>query len=129
MTAIVCFRTPVGLCALAVDQVSEVRLANEVSPLPVPRPGVAGVVPNGDDAVSVLSVLGSTGDHVLVVDDHGLTFGLLVDRVLAVEHVQPERIGPPPPGQDRAVVAGILRAEGELVMLLDLAVLRGRLVG
>jgi chemotaxis signal transduction protein len=74
--------------------------------------------------------LGSQGEHVIVVEaDDGLSFGLLVEQVLGVEQVDPALVGPPPPGQDRAVVAGVVRTDGELVMMLDLVELRGRLVG
>ena len=128
MTAIVRFRTPQGDCAVPVAHVTEVRLATGMRPLPQPREGVAGLLSSAGGALTVLSVLGSVGHHVMVVEDGTLTFGLLVDEVLGVQHVDDEGINPAPSGQDRAVVAGVLADDGAMVLLLDLAVLRGRLV-
>lgn len=151
MATVVRFRTPSGEYALPVEQVREVRLATGLRPLPAPRAGVVGLlaldaagarstpsepaapeVPGDAPAspvLSVLSVLGSEGRHVLVVDDHGFAFGLLVDEVVGVQTVDDASIDDPPAGQDRAVVAGVVSADGTLMLLLDLAVLRGRLVG
>lgn len=129
MTAVVRFRTPVGDCAVAVEHVLEVRLAAGITPLPAPRPSVAGMIEAGEDAITVLNVLGSSGGHVIVVEDGDLRFGLLVDEVTGVVQIPDADVGPPPPGQDRAVVAGIVNGDNGLILLLDLTVLRGRLVG
>jgi len=144
MSTFVRFRTPSGDFALPVEQVREVRLATGLRPLPAPRDGVVGLLPLDDAdalaaseledgagaaALSVLSVLGSAGSHVMVVEDHGFTFGLLVDEVVGVQTVDDASIDEPPAGQDRAVVAGVVGGDGTLMLLLDLAVLRGRLVG
>jgi chemotaxis signal transduction protein len=112
-----------------VSQVTQVRLADGLRPLPAPRDGVAGLLVDGEGALTVLSVLGSEGHHVMVVDDGTLTFGLLVDEVMGVQHVDDAGVSPPPAGQDRAVVAGVIADDGSLVLLIDVAVLRGRLVG
>jgi chemotaxis signal transduction protein len=129
MTTFVRFRTPKGECAIPVDQVREVRLATGLRPLPAPREGVVGLLPREDDALSVLAVLGSVGRHVMVVDDGTLEFGLLVDEVLGVQNVEDASIDQPPAGQDRAVVAGVVSGDGTVMLVLDLEVLRGRLVG
>jgi chemotaxis signal transduction protein len=84
---------------------------------------------SGRGALSVLSVLGSQGKHVLVVEDGALAFGLLVDEVVGVQTVDDAAIDEPPAGQDRAVVAGVVTGDGSVMLLLDLEVLRGRLVG
>ena len=126
-TTLVRFRAPTGEYALPVEHVTEVRSAAELAPLPAPRDGVAGLMRRGDDAVTVLSVLGSSGEHVIVVDEGGLTFGLLVSEVTGVIAVSDEQLGPPPPGQDRATVSSVLTGEEGIVMVLDTAALRGRL--
>lgn len=113
--------------ALFVEQVTEIRSAADMTPLPVPRAGVAGLVPRVDDSLTVLSVLGDSGSHVVVVDDSTVTFGLLVDEVTEVARVDESAIGPPPHGQAEGVVSGVLHDEGELVLLLDAAALRGTL--
>ena len=129
MKSIVCFRTPAGYYGIPVEQVFEIRGAEGLRPLPAPRPGVAGLLAIGEDSLSVLSVLGSDGGHVVVVEDGEVRFGLLVEEVTGIEKVDEATINPPPNGQDRAVVAGVINNTGGLILMLDLAVLRGRLVG
>jgi hypothetical protein len=41
--------------------------------------------------------------------------------------VEEDRIGPPPQGQAGGAVAGVLHEDGELVLVLDAAALRGTL--
>ena len=82
----------------------------------------------GDGSLSVLSILAEQGKHVIVIEDGGIAFGLLVDEVLGVHEVDEALVGPPPHGQDRGAVAGVLHAEGELVLLLDPSALRASLV-
>ena len=127
MTTVVRFRAPAGMYALPVEHVTEVRSAAELTPLPEPRAGVAGLMRWNDEAVTVLSVFGEAGDHVIVIVEGGLTFGLLVSEVTGVQAVDDDAIGPPPPGQDRTTVAGVLTADDGLVLLLDCAELRERL--
>jgi chemotaxis signal transduction protein len=127
--SIVCFRTPAGLCGLPIEHVEEIRSSDGMVPLPAPRAGVAGLLPWGEESLSVLSVLGSEGEHVIVVDDDDLRFGLLVEEALGIEKVDESTIGPAPEGQDRAVVSGVVTNDLGLVLLVDLTVLRGRLVG
>lgn len=127
MTTLVHFRAPSGDYALPVEHVTEVRSSADLTPLPAPRDGVAGLMRRGDDAVTVLSVLGSPGEHVIVVDEGGLTFGLLVGEVTGVREVSEGEVGPPPPGQDGAAVAGVLTGDDGLVLVLDCGALRRRL--
>jgi chemotaxis signal transduction protein len=129
VSTIVRFRAPGGQYAVPVDVVSEVRSASELTPLPAPREGVVGLMQRGEDALPVLSILGSTGRHVIVIDDDPVTFGLIVEEVTGVHQMDEADIGPPPPGQDRAVVAGVVSDDLGLVLLLDVAVLTGRVAG
>jgi chemotaxis signal transduction protein len=124
MTTMVRFRTPSGRYALAVDHVTEVRAATGITPLPEPRQGVAGLLRRGDEALTVLSVLGEPGTHVIVIDDGGHTFGLLVEEVTGVHAVDDGQIGPPPAGQDRGAVSGVLPVDDGLVLVLDATSLR-----
>jgi chemotaxis signal transduction protein len=126
---VVRFRAPGGQFALPVEQVTAVLPATALTPLPAPRAGVVGLLDRGDETLSVLSLVGSTGAHVLVVEDDGHTFGLLVEEVLGVHEVHDADLGAPPAGQDRAVVAGVMSDQHGLVLLLDLPVLTGRLTG
>lgn len=131
MTTVVRFRGEAGQYALPVEHVTEVRSAIDLTPLPEPRTGVAGLMRRGDDAVTVLSVLGEAGKHIIVLEEGGLTFGLLVGEVTGVYAVSDEDVGAVPHGQDRDTVVGVLAppddAGGELILLLDCAALRQRL--
>ena len=127
MRTLVRFRSSDTGYALPVEQVTEVRSASDMTPLPTPRPGVAGLVPRRESALTVLSVLGEGGGHVIVVDDGTLTFGLLVDEVTGVVRVDDDVIGPPPEGQAGTTVAGVIPEDGDLVLLLDAGALRGTL--
>lgn len=137
--------TPHGRCALDVSVVLGVRAVDAMDSFPVPRPGVVGVLDHEGEALPVLSVLGSTGRHVVLAEapdpdgDHasdgadqrkaGFRFGLLVDQVVGVERFGDADIAPPPAGQDRAVIGGVHHAEDGLRLVLDVEVLSGRLLG
>jgi chemotaxis signal transduction protein len=127
MRTIVRFRTSEGDYAVPVEEVSEVQSAAGLTPLPAPRPGVAGLMRRGDDALPVLTVLGALGRHVVVIDKGARSFGLLVEEVTGVQQIDEARIGDPPPGQVRDLVAGVLNEDGGLVLLLDVDALAGRL--
>ena len=127
MTTMVRFVTPSGRYALAVEHVTEVRSSVGMTALPEPRPGIAGLLRRGDAALTVLSVLGEPGDHVVILDDGELTFGLLVEEVTGVHAVDDAQIGPPPPGQDGGTVSGVLPVDDGLILILDCAALRRRL--
>ncbi|MDQ1374767.1 MAG: purine-binding chemotaxis protein CheW [Actinomycetota bacterium] len=121
------FRAAETAYALPVEHVTEVRSAADLTSLPTPRVGVAGLVARADGALTVLSVLGASGSHVIVVEEGPLTFGLLVDEVTDVVRVDDARIGPPPKGQAGVTVAGVIHDDDELVLLLDAVALRATL--
>lgn len=133
MRTIVRFSTPTGDFAIPVEHVTEVRPAAELRALPAAGPGVAGVMRRGGEALTVLSVLGEPGRHVIVIDDEAVMFGLLVGEVTGVHRVDDAVIGPPPRGQDGGTVAGVIVEGGieggGVVLLLDTAALRARLSG
>ena len=85
------------------------------------------LVARPDGALTVLSLLSTTGEHVIVVDEGALMFGLLVDEVTEVSNIDDARIGPPPQGQAGTTVAGVIHEDGGLVLVLDAAALRGTL--
>ena len=121
------FRSADRAYALPVEHVNEIRSAADMTPLPAPRPGVAGLVPRADGALTVLAVLGDSGEHVVVVSDGPETFGLLVDEVTAVSRIEDDLVGPPPVGQAGGTVSGVIQDDDGLVLLLDAAALRGTL--
>jgi len=124
MTTVVSFRSGGQHWAAALERVQRVLAARGLLPLPDPRPGVAGLLHRDGDPVPVLSPLGGGQlGQVLVLDDHGRSFGLLVDEVIGIERV-PGGPGPVPPGQRSPVVAGVLPGTSPL-LLLDVAALTG----
>jgi chemotaxis signal transduction protein len=127
MTTVVRFRAPNGDYAVGVEHVREVRSAADLISLPEPRSGVAGLMRREDNTMSVLSVLAPDGGHVLVLDDGNLTFGLLVEEVVGVHTVNDTDLGPPPSGQDRVVVSGVLNDDGVVVLVLDVTALAAKL--
>ena len=127
MTTIVRFRCSNTTYALPVEDVAEVRSAVTMVPLPAPRPGVAGLARRAEGSLTVLSVLGENGAHVIVVDNGETAFGLLVDEVTDVTEVDESAISPPPPGQTGQAVSGVIHDGADLVLLLDAAALRGTL--
>ena len=127
MRTIVRFRAGDAEYALPVEDVTEVRSASELTPLPAPRAGVAGLMTHGGDALPVLSVLTELGRHVLVMSTADVHFGVLVDEVVGVERIGDEILGPPPRGQDRDNVTGVIVEDGRLILLLDSAALGARL--
>ena len=120
------FLTGDGRYCVPVEATVGVRSAAGRVPLPVPRPGVIGVLP-ADPPLTVLSVLGSGRDRILVLAAVGATFGLLVQEVTGLTSVEEGRIGNPPDGQDEALVCGVVEGEAGLEFLADPAALAKRL--
>lgn len=119
MRTIVRFRSATRTYALPVENVAEVRSAGDLTPLPAPRAGVAGVVPRAGGALTVLSALGESGSHVIVIEQDRDAFGLLVDEVTEVTRVEDDVIGPPPAGQGGTAVSGVMHDGDDLVLVLD----------
>ena len=94
--------------------------------LPAPRADIVGVLP-GDPPLSVLSSLGSGGDHVLVVVADDVRYGLNVLEVLGVSRFDDDQVGPPPQGQQGGLISGTLHVSDDLVLVVDAQALAARL--
>jgi chemotaxis signal transduction protein len=119
VTSVVRFETAGGVCALPVQAVREVCPASGLKPLPGGHEGVAGMVERGGAPVTVLTPLGPAGDHLLIVEAGGHTFGLCVERVLGVSRMDERQLGPRPRGQAAGYVAGVIRTDSGLELLLE----------
>ena len=120
MRTLVHFATPHGEWAVPIERVLEVRLAEGIAPLPVPRQGIAGVLRRGDEVLTVLSLLGDAAGHILVLDGAGRRFGLLAASAIGILRVDDGELMPPPDGQQDPVVAGVIRVDADrMVLLLD----------
>ncbi|MCW3044143.1 MAG: hypothetical protein JWL57_2301 [Actinobacteria bacterium] len=126
MRTLVHFLTGDGRYCVPVEATVGVRTAAGLVPLPVPRPGVIGVLP-ADPPLTVLSVLGSGGDRILVIAAVGSTFGLLVEEVTGLSSIDEAEIGSPPEGQHEALICGVIGREQGLEFLADPAALAKRL--
>ncbi|HEY2668527.1 MAG TPA: hypothetical protein VGK51_16980 [Actinomycetota bacterium] len=126
MRTLVHFLTGDGRYCVPVEATVGVRSAAGLLPLPTPRPGVIGVLP-ADPPLTVLSVLGSGRDRILVLAAAGSTFGLLVQEVTGLSSVDEAAIGNAPEGQDEALVCGVVEGKVGLEFLADPAVLAKRL--
>jgi chemotaxis signal transduction protein len=126
MRTLVHFLTGDGRYCVAVEATVGVRSAAGLVPLPVARPGVIGVLP-ADPPLTVLSVLGSGRDRILVLAAVGSTFGLLVEEVTGLSSIDEGEIGGPPDGQDEALICGVVGGEQGLEFLADPIALAKRL--
>lgn len=123
MSSVVRFRTGDGGFAVSVAYVREVRTAAGLRPIPSSRPGVAGMITLGDEVLTVLSVLGSGRDHVLVMDVDGTAFGLMVEEVVGVVAIDDRRLQPPPAGHGAEMLSGVVSFPDEAVLVVDAAAL------
>ncbi len=123
------FRAGTTDYAVAVDRVTEVSSGDEIVPLPAPRPGVVGLLPIGQETVTVVDSLGSGGSHVLLLNtshETGHAFGLLVDEVTGVRQLEGP-ITDPPRGQARECISGVFNDGAALVLVVDVDALDERL--
>ena len=126
MRTLVHFVTGDGKYCVPVEATIGVRSAAGLVPLPVPRPGVVGVLP-ANPPLTVLSLLGSGRDRILVLAAVGSTFGLLVEEVTGLSSIDEAEIGKPPEGQHEALICGVVGGEQGLEFLADPAALAKRL--
>jgi chemotaxis signal transduction protein len=122
------FRAQDGLYAVPVQDVRQVRAAEHLALLPMGREGVAGVVKYENGAFPVLSLLGSDGNRLLVLEVEGRRFGLLVQEVSGVTDVDEQRLGPPPDGQAGALIAAVMESGQDMALVIDASVLARHLV-
>lgn len=126
MTMMVCFTAASAEYCLPVHAARSVRTTDEMVPLPSPSRDVTGMLP-GDPPLTVISPLHSERGHILVIENAGKTFGLLVDAVTGLRRIDDAELGPAPEGQGRPLVSGTLYSDGRLIMVADPAALAGEL--
>ena len=126
MKTMVCFRTSQGRFALPVESTLSIRTIEGMVDLPAPRADIAGVLP-GDPPLSVLSALGTGGDHVVVVVADDVRFGLQVLEVIGVRKYDDSTIGPAPNGQDGNLISGTLEGRDAITLVADAQALALRL--
>ena len=118
MTAFVYFRTDEGRFAVPVEATRVVRLPTGLVTVPEQRNDIAGVLP-GEPPLTVLTVLGRGGDHVLVLETARGRFGLQVREVLGVKRVADDALLPAPEGQNDGLFTNTVVDDGSLVFIID----------
>lgn len=118
MTTMVCFKSAGAAYCLPVEAARAVRTSSGILALPGARPDIVGIVP-GQPPLTVISVLGNGGKHILVVETGDTTFGLLVDAVIGLRRIDAADIRPAPTGQERAFISGTIDTDGEMVLVAD----------
>src|SRR5205823_7025253 len=117
------FRAADAIFVVPAPRVLGVRAARDVKPLPGQREGVAGLLEREGRVLTVVSPLVAHGAHVLILESAEGVLGLLVDEVLGLGEVAESEIGPPPPGQARPLIEGVLTSGAGLEFLLSVAAL------
>jgi chemotaxis signal transduction protein len=126
MMTVVHFRTGGGRFCIPVDATLAVRFASGLVELPAPRAGVVGILP-AEEPITVLSVLGSGRDHVLVLAAAGQTFGLLVEEVTRLSRIDDSQIRIAPDGQAESLISGVISHDDGLILVADPVALAERL--
>jgi chemotaxis signal transduction protein len=103
---------------LPVDATRAVRSSAGMIALPGPRPHVAGLLA-GDPPLTVVSPFGPDGQRIIVVQAGDLAYGLLVDTVSGLRHIDETRIRAAPRGQQQELVSGTIDVDGQLVLVTD----------
>ena len=121
MTSVVCFHSGGTEWAVEVEHVRRVHGDADVVPLPHARPGVEGVLrPDADgEALTVLTLLGTGGQHLLELEAAGRRCALRVDRVTGVR--RDVVLAAAPEGQEEALACAVVLGQGERAgaLLLD----------
>src|SRR5579859_5081843 len=124
MKTMVRFRAGDSVFNVPAAEVLAVRSAREVKTLPGPKDGVAGLLERDGLALTVVSPLVAHGEHVLVLGAPEGALGLLVDEVLGLVEVNESDVSPPPAGQARPLIEGVLMREGRLEFVLAVSAVR-----
>ena len=118
MKQFVHFRSALGEFAIPVGSVHEVRSNAEVAAIPGAHPSVAGLLDWKDQALTVVAVLG-TGSQLIVVDGGPGVYGLLVEEVLELAQRSERELGRVPAEGSAGYVTGVMRSEGRMVPIID----------
>jgi chemotaxis signal transduction protein len=126
MQTLVNFRSSGRHYCIPVGHTLGVRRADGLVPLPAPRAGVVGILPS-TEPLTVLALLGTGCEQVLVLGVGDQTFGLLVEEVTGLTSVDEAEIQMAPNGQDEAYICGVINDGDSVVLVADAHALAARL--
>ncbi len=128
----VTFRLGAETYALDVLKVREIQRLSEIAPVPGAPPHILGLINLRGSLVTVIdtrSRLGvanpanNYGSRIIIVEQDGMTLGLLVDSVIAVVDAESTELMLPPGlagGRTTGVVSGVLEHHGTMQMVVGL---------
>ena len=119
MPLMVRFRTRNGRYCVPVHHTLEVRLADDILPLPMPAPGIAGILERDGAALPVVNAFGGGSSHVLLIEADESPVGVLVEEVTGVFEIAEREFGPPPPGQEDTLVEAVICDDEGLTFVVD----------
>jgi purine-binding chemotaxis protein CheW len=114
-----------------ITKVREIILLGPITRVPHTPPYIKGLINLRSTVIPVIDLRIRFGlpeadftdeNRILVVHVHNKTIGVVVDSVNEVLRISPEQIAPPPPavaGLNREYLAGLVRLEGRLLIMLD----------
>ena len=128
------FRVAGHYFGLPVEEVQEVLRPQQMTPVPLAPPVVEGLINLRGQIVTALDLrtrlglptrpAGETAMNLVVKSDHSAPVSLLVDSVgdvLPLEHTNLEETPENVNAVTRALLAGVYKLDGELLLLLDRA--------
>lgn len=119
MTTMVRFRTGNATYYVPVANTLEVRSINAVVPLPIPTPGVTGILERDGQTFPVVNALGPGTKHVLLIAAYRSPVGVIVEEVMGIVDIPEDSMGDPPPGQDDALVKAVICEDEGLSFVVD----------
>lgn len=127
-----CFRVSAEIYGINIMDIKEIIKPREVTEVPRAPSFVSGVISLRGVIIPIIDMLERlglpcekiTGRERVIVVKHGESFsGLLVDEIIQVVHISKDCLEPAPAvleGIDRDFVSGIGRADGRMIILLNL---------
>ncbi|MCF0150872.1 MAG: purine-binding chemotaxis protein CheW [Firmicutes bacterium] len=125
---------------ITVDMVREILVSEEVTPMPLVHPAVEGVYRPRDTVITVVDlpyylsgrpVEKHPKDLFIVTNFGGRNIAFRVHTVVGIFRIDPNMIQKPDPAVSSgaaAITKGIVKSDGNLITLLDLAGLGEKLV-
>jgi len=135
---LVSFRLGKEEFGIEITQVREIILMGDITRIPQTPTFVKGLINLRSTVIPVIDLRVRFGmetaaltdeSRIMVLNVDGRTLGIIVDAVDEVLRVARDQIAPPPPtiaGLDREYLAGLVRRDDKLLILLDINCLLGQ---
>ncbi len=111
------------------EKVAQVEMGGRIRPFPGHGDNVVGMFGRVGQALPVLSTFATAGDHVVLLGVGDRSFGVLVKEVLGIARLEESVVGAPPDGSARPLIAGVVRTNEGLELVISVAELDRELNG